>query len=470
MPWRGRTSSPLAGTLVAVAAVAACTLALYPLRSVAPVLSLGVLYLLAVLVVSSRYGLRHGIATAVASALAFNLFHIPPTGRLTVASSQNAVGLLAFLVAAVSAARISDLARRRAIDADERRREADLAAELARVLLGPGAVADALPVAARRIAQAFELPSAALELGAGPDAGARRCAFALRDGDEAVGTLSVGADVPEATLRRLQERVVPSLEALLAAALERADLQDEVVETAALRRGDVVKTALLRTVSHDLRSPLTAILTAGDALGAEHLEEEDRRELAAVVGEEAGRLRRLIDDLLDLSRLQAGAAVAHPEWTALEDVLRAAVADAGAEGRDDLVRLALDPGLPLVRVDAAQLERAVANVLGNALRHAGGHPVSVRARATGGRMLVRVVDRGPGIPPAQVERVFEPFFSAGTERTGGQRGSGLGLAIARGFVEAGGGRLWAESLPGQGASFVFELPLEPVPAAAGASA
>ncbi len=460
-------SAPL-GLLVAALAVAACTAAIFGLREVAPVLSLGVVYLVAVLAVSARFGLRLGLLTALASALAFNFFHIPPTGRLSIAGSENLVGLAAFLACAVLASTVSDIARTRAREAEERRREADLGAELARTLLGPEPLGSAVATAARRLAQALELPSAAIELRP-VEADARRLVFPLRSDARALGALVVPAGLPEPVLARLQRRVVPSLEAVLAAALEREELQGEVVETAALRRGDTVKTALLRTVSHDLRSPLTAIATAGEGLTAGSIADEDRRELAAVVTEEAARLTRLIDNLLDLSKLEAGAATAKREWTAIEDVLQAAVSDvmggAGSQARPHVstgdFSLSLDNELPLVRADAAQLERAFANVLENAARHAGGHPVSVRARAVGSRLVVRVVDRGPGIPSAQLERVFEPFFQAGR---GGARGSGLGLAIARGFVEANGGRLWVESLPGQGASFVCELPLE-VPAA-----
>ena len=274
-------------------------------------------------------------------------------------------------------------------------------------------------------------------------------------------TLLVPAGLPEDALRRLQERVVPSLEALLGAALEREALLGEVVETAALRRSDVVKTALLRAVSHDLRSPLTAIVAASDALESTTVTKEERAELSAVIGTEARRLARLVDQLLDLSRLEAGAAEPHEDWVSLEDVIRGAVEDiAAAPGT---LALSLDPHLPLVRADGAQLERAVANVLENAVRHSADHPVSVRARAIGGRVLVRVVDRGPGIPRVQQERVFEPFYRAGTEATG-HRGSGLGLAIARGFTEVNGGRIWVESLPGQGTSFVMEFPV-PAPGA-----
>ena len=183
--------------------------------------------------------------------------------------------------------------------------------------------------------------------------------------------------------------------------------------------------------------------------------------MAAVIGEEARRLSRLVDNLLDLSRLEAGSAEPRREWTSIEELIRTAVGELAA--RPDDFSLSIDRELPLVRVDPVQMERAFVNVLENARRHSGGHPVSVRARAVRGRVgervIVRVVDRGPGIPPAQLERVFEPFYRAGTA-AGGHRGSGLGLAIARGFTEASSGTLHVESLPGQGASFVFELPLE----------
>jgi two-component system sensor histidine kinase KdpD len=200
--------------------------------------------------------------------------------------------------------------------------------------------------------------------------------------------------------------------------------------------------------------------------------------MAAVIQEETRRLSRLVDNLLDLSRLEAGAAEPRTDWTSVEEMLRAAVRELGA-GADDF-SLAIDRELPLVSVDPVQMERSFANVLENARNYSGGHPVSVRARAVrslarapagdatspataqpraaGDRVIVRIVDRGPGIAPAQLERVFQPFYSAGTPGRR-HRGSGLGLAIARGFTEANGGTLHVESLPGQGATFVFELPI-----------
>ena len=464
----GRAQGPLlgdgppavaAGLAVAAASVAVITLVLFGVKEVAPVTSLGVLYLLAVLLVSAVWGAVLGVVTALASALAFNFFHLPPTGRFTIADSENWVALGVFLVAAAVASTLAQRARDRTAEAEQRRRESDLSAEMARLLLRGEQLSEALAAAAQRLAAALQLPSASIELSP-VEGDERRLVFPLREGPRQIGTLVLPAGLPEVTLRRLQERVIPALEAVLAAALERDELLAGVVETRALRRSDVVKTALLRAVSHDLRSPLTAILTAVEPLQAENVDDGDRRDLAGDIREEAIRLSRLIDNLLDLSRLEADAAEPRPEWTSVEEVIRSAVDE--LELPPDSFRLAISPDLPLVRADAAQLERAFANLFDNSARYSGGHPVSVRARAGHERILVRVVDRGPGIPPAQRERVFEPFYRAGTNASG-HRGSGLGLAIVRGFVEANGGRVSVESLPGQGTSFVVELPLEPVP-------
>jgi two-component system, OmpR family, sensor histidine kinase KdpD len=450
------------GVITALVAVALCTLIVYPLKHVAPVVALGVVYLPAVLVVSIVWGAWLGFVTAVISAAAFNFFQLPPTGEFTLKDSSNWVALGTFVVVAGLSSSLAELTRARTRDAEERRREADLAAEMARLLLKGNSLDEALATAAARLAAMLSLTSAAIELES-VDGDERSVAFPLREGTRRLGTLLVGADTSEESLRRLQERVVPALEALLSAALEREELLGGVVETASLRRADVVKTALLRAVSHDLRSPLTAISAAGEAVGSDALREDERKEMAAVIQEEARRLSRLVDNLLDLSRLEAGAAEPRREWISLEEVIGSALGEL-APGKDDFA-LSIDRDLPLVRADSAQLERAIVNVLENARRHSEGHTVSVRARAVrplageGGRLIVRVVDRGPGIPPAQLERVFEPFYRAGTAGTG-HRGSGLGLAIARGFTEANGGTLHVESLPEQGATFVFELPLE----------
>jgi two-component system, OmpR family, sensor histidine kinase KdpD len=434
------------GVLVAAGSIALTTALLFPLEDIAPAVSLGVLYLLPVLLISIVWGLWLGLATSLVAALAFNFFHIPPTGRFTIAEAENWVALAVFVVVAAVVSTLSELAGSRARDAERRRREADLAAELARLLLGTPEPRAALPGAAKRIADALDVDSAAVVL-EHVEGDERRAAIPLGDH----GTLVV----PAAAAEVARERVAPALEALLAAALERERLTREVVETSALRRSDEIKTAVLRSVSHDLRSPLTAIVAAAEALDSRTLDAADRAELTDTIAHESGRLTRLVDQLIDLSRLQAGAAEPRPDWTAVDEVIRAAVEDAGAIDR---VKLAIAPDLPLVRADATQLRRAFANLIENALRYSPEQPVSVRARVSGSRILIRVVDQGPGIPAVEQERIFMPFYGDG---------SGLGLAIVRGFVEANGGHVHVESLPGQGTSFVVELPLPaaaPVPA------
>ena len=446
------------GIAAAVGSVAAATAAVYALKSLAPVVSLSVVYLPAVLLVSAYWGLPLGIATSVLSAAAFNFFHVPPVGRFTISDSRNWVALGAFLTVAVAVSTIADLARSRALEADRRRAEADLAAALARELLAGSETSRALAGTARRVAEALGLSSASIELGVSRGEERRR-ALALSGADGIqVATLLVPRDLSGDAEQRLQAHVVPALGALVAIALRRDALQAEAVETAALRRSDDVKTAVLRAVSHDLRTPVTAIVAAGHALGSDSLTPGERTELSAAVVEEGEQLAALVDKLLDLSRLQAGRAEPRRDWVSLEDVVLAArdgLVDSGGE-----VRLSIDPDVPPVRADAAHLERAFANLIENALRYSGGQPVSVRVNRSGSRAVVRVVDQGPGIPPADRARIFEPFYRGTTKAREPWGGSGLGLAIAKGFVEANGGTISVDSLPGQGSSFVVSLPIE----------
>ena len=361
----GEPPSGWLGLLATLAAVAAGTLLVYPLKSVAPVVSLGVVYLPAILLISIVWGLRLGLLASVASAVAFNFFQIPPLHRFTIASEGDWVALAAFAIVAAVSSTVAGLARAQALEAERRREEAD-----------------------RALAQ------------------------------------------------------------LAALSRERDRMQEEMVEAEALRRSDELKTALLRSISHDLRTPLTSIIASGAALGSATPTAEERAELSAAIVAEGGRLSRLVENLLDMSRLEAGKAEPHREQVDLAEVLegaREANADSG------LVQLALDRDLPAVDADAAQLERAFANLIENAVRHGGGGPVTVTSRLTGGKIAVRVVDQGPGIPESEWERIFEPFQRVASGAGGG---SGLGLAIAKGFIEANGGEIAVESLPGQGSSFV----------------
>ena len=371
------------GVAAAALAVALATGVVYPLKEVAPAVSLGVVYIPGVLLISAVWGLRLGLVTAVISAVAFNFFHLPPLGRLDVRADHDLVALVVFAIVAVASGNLADLARAQAAESERRREEADRAlAELA-------------------------------------------------------------------ALERERER-----------------MQAEAIEAEAFRRSDELKTSLLRSVSHDLRTPLTTIIAAGSALDSPSATPSERRELSEAVVEEGHRLSRLVENLIDVSRLEAGKAAPRREPVALAEVLEAARRSIGSGG--ELVRLALDEDLPALSVDPAQIERAFANLLDNAVVHGAGEPVLVRSRLVGPRLIVRVVDRGPGIPESQRGHIFEPFYRA---PSGSGSGSGLGLAIAKGFVEANGGELEVESLPGQGTSFVvsFEAPA-PAPAPVDAEA
>lgn len=439
------------GVVVACLSVAAVTGALYGLKSVAPVVSLGVVYLVAVLVVSAYWGLWLGLATSLLSAAAFNFFHLPPVGRFTIADSRNWVALGAFVAVALVTSTVSELARARAADAERRRREADLAAAIARALLADSDPAGAYDDAAELVAGALGIGEVRIRPATVAPEGHER-AIPLLANDGQIATLIVAGRLAADVEERLTVQVVPVLAALTAIAMRREELQTEAVETEALRRSDDLKTALLRSVSHDLRTPLTAMLTAGHALGSPSLTEDERRDLSAAVVAEGETLTALVDKLLDLSRLQAGRAEPRLSSTSIEEVLATAAA-----GRGEF-QFALDPDLPALQVDATQLERAFANVLENAARHSGGHPVQVRGRVVGSRLVIRIVDRGPGVPESQRSLIFEPFYRAPGSQSRHQ-GAGLGLAIAKGFVEANGGRISVESLPGQGTSFVIEFPL-----------
>src|ERR1700761_8095642 len=269
------------------------------------------------------------------------------------------------------------------------------------------------------------------------------------------GTLAELARARAAESERRRVEADRALEEAAALAAERDRMREEAIEAEAVRRSDELKTSLLRAVSHDLRTPLTAIIAAGAALDSPSVTPAERHELSDAVVDEGQRLSRLVENLLDVSRLESGKAEPHRESVEVGDLLAAARESIGPYGEH--VRLSLDDDLPPLRGDPTQLERAFANLLENAVVHGEGQPVLVRSRLVGPRLVIRVVDRGPGIPENLRERIFEPFYRAPGAASGA--GSGLGLAIARGFIEANGGEVEVESLPGQGSSFVVTFPL-----------
>jgi two-component system, OmpR family, sensor histidine kinase KdpD len=266
----------------------------------------------------------------------------------------------------------------------------------------------------------------------------------------------VGRIVIEGHPRRfgsVGKRMLSALASLISVAIEHERLAEEAYQAEVFRRSDALKTAIIQAVSHDLRTPLATIETALGTLQEPRLvlAEADRVELLEAIGAEHARLKRLVENLLDLSRLQAGVAEPMLELWTIDQLFANALEDVEGAERVDVV---IARGLPVVRADGAQIQRVLVNLLENALKFSSQN-VNLRATSVGPELVIRVTNRGRGIPQAELARIFEPFQRVAGERV---NGAGLGLAIAKGFAEANDGRIWAESKLDQGASFVLALP------------
>jgi two-component system, OmpR family, sensor histidine kinase KdpD len=329
---------------------------------------------------------------------------------------------------------------------------------MAQLLLG-GGVGDALPLIGQRLSAVFELPWVSVSVEE-PTGNVRGEAIALVSKGQRLGTLVIPAGEPADVVGRLRERVVPALAAVLAVALDRERLVAEAVQTEGLRRSEAIKTAVLRAVSHDLRSPVTAMVAAGAAVRGPEVTPAERDELGSLVVQEGARLSRLIDDLLDLSKLEAHATATRLAECSVAELIDSALA---AQPADSPFEVHIESDVESVSADFAQVERALANLFENARRFSGAEPVVIRARRIGKSIVIRVVDRGPGVSPADRERIFDPFYRGSVQAGHSHAGSGLGLAIAKGFIEANGGRIWVESTPGAGAVFAVSLKAIPEP-------
>jgi two-component system sensor histidine kinase KdpD len=448
-------------------AVALAALLVALLEHVTSATSLGVVFALAVMFVAIRHGEVPAIATAFVSVLVLNFFFIEPRHRLTISDSRNVAALGVLLIAALVVGRLAAASRARASEAAlraeqaaAREREAMVLAEAASSLLAEPTTGDTALVGAR-MERALEAAGARLELTHAPSPHKGEIALPLRM-SEGSGWLYVDRGGP--WTRSEAERVVRALGELTEVAHLRARVADRVAEAEAARRADVAKTAIMHAISHDLRTPLTAITTAAGALTEHQLNDDDRRELASVVATEAHRLERMVADLLDLSRIEAGAVNPQTDWCDLADTIARAADQVRDQRGEHPIRIDLPEHLPLVRADATQLERVFTNLIDNAIKFSPpDQPVEVRGTAANGRVTIRIVDRGRGIPPAQQAQVFEPFVRG----RDAQPGSGLGLAICRGFVEANGGRITVQSRARDGSAFAVSFPVAPQPSIVG---
>jgi len=454
-----------------VLAVAAASGGVAALQSSTGVEGLAILYLLAVLAIAIRRGLVPALITAVLSSLTFNYFFLPPRHELAIAHSQDVVELVVLLIAAVVVGRLAAVARERAAEAEaraglaaDREREAKLLAEVASAILAGESVGAQLESIGKRIALATAAGRArvVIERVPAPRPDETTVPLHARAGNAWLYlTRDVGWE------RAAIERVAEPVGRLIDVAVERERVSERAADTEAARRAEVTKTAILHAISHDLRSPLTAITTAGSAL-ALGVSEAERAELIEVIETESARLAKLVDDLLDLSRIESGAVAPQADWCDLHDVVASAAAHVSGEGEHP-IEFRLPAELPLVRADAAQLERVFSNLIENAVKFSpAGAPVRITGGASAGRVAVRVADQGSGIPRRYRSQVFEPFFRGRGQGPGdlGPGGSGLGLAICRGFVEANGGRIVLQTGRDTGTIFTVSFPVAGQPASA----
>ncbi len=422
-----------------------------------------VVYFLATVVVALVGGLGPALVAAVFGGLLLNFFLTPPLYSFTIAAPENAVTVAAMILVAVLVALVVDRAARRAQQAARARAEGALLASFARTVLTR---TDPLPRLLEKVREAFGLGSVALLERVSGDtwvcvtsSGPMGCAtpddadvdVAVEEDLHLVGS---GRSLPAADRRLLE---VVGGQALLALRSQRAAAQAEQSR----RRAEAteIRSALLSAVGHDLRSPLTSIKAAAGSLRDPSLplSPDDRIELTATIEESVDRLAALVDNLLDSSRLAAGAVTPLLAPVGYDEVAVRALAGLDGAAR---VKVDIDETLPDVLADAGLLERVVANVVDNALRYAGGAPIVLRASAHNDRVELRIVDTGPGVSKRQREELFAPFRRLGaapSDRDGGS-GVGLGLSVARGFTEIMGGTLTAEDTPGGGLTVVISLP------------
>jgi two-component system sensor histidine kinase KdpD len=449
-----RIAGPVAGLVLPVLLTAILT----HTRGQLNLTSEALLMLLSVVGVACIGGVLSALLASVTASLLLNYYFIPPLGRFTIGETNNALALAVFAVLAVTVATIVDRSLRLSRRAARATAEAETLSSVAgSILRGDRGVA----VLLERTREAFGMDSAELVHRAGPDTDVDGAGVET-GADGARVAVAVGPDddlvLRGRTLAASERRVLIAFAGHVAAALERARLAEAAAEVEPVRAADRLRTALLAAVSHDLRTPLAGGWAAISSLRSRdvHFTEAERDELLATAEESLARLDRLVDNLLDMSRLQAGALTLDLRPTALAEVTPTALDTlTGTSGAAGITVRGLD-AVPDVRADPPLLERVVANLVANALRYSPqGSPVLVSASALGEHVELRIADHGPGVRPEDRDRVFEPFQRLGD--TDNTTGLGLGLALSRGLTEAMGGTLTPEETPGGGLTMVVSL-------------
>ncbi|HEY7362974.1 MAG TPA: sensor histidine kinase KdpD, partial [Methylomirabilota bacterium] len=486
---------------VAVVAVLLATSLAWLMFPFFAVSNLIMVYLLGVVAVATRWGRGPSLLASVLSVAAFDFFFVPPYLTFAVSDTEYLVTFVVMLLVAIVISTLTIRIRTQAEAAREREERTAALYAMSRELASTRGVEALLAIAVRHISEVFRsqvvvlLPDAGGRLAPGAggqyamDAnelgvsrwvyehrqlaglgtttlpGASALYLPLLASREPVGVLGVrpadrhALDAPE------QLHQLETFGNQMALAIERANLADEARDAHVRIESERLRNSLLSSVSHDLRTPLTTITGAITAIledGA-RLDAPTRRELLESAREEAERLNRLVQNLLEMTRLESGALQLHKEWHPLEEVIGAALSRLGKRLADRRVTTRVPPDLPLVPIDDVLIEQVLVNLLDNAVKYTPpGSPITIIATGTDRAVTVEVADRGPGLPPGDEDKVFEKFYR-GQPAVG--RGAGLGLAICHGIVRAHNGRIWAQNLPEGGVAFLFTLPLAETPPA-----
>ncbi len=486
--------------LRAALAVAAASLVSWAMLGRFDNLNLVMVYLLAVVFVATRYGRGPSIAAAIASVAVFDFLFVPPHFTFAVSDTQYLVTFTVMLVVGILVSTLAARARDAAELALQRERRTQALYALSRELTSLRTPREVAEAGARHVADLCDCPAAVfLPTPSGPlePIAASMPAFATETREQAVARWafdhgrSAGADtdtLPGATalyepllghrepqgvlaveiaparrpLAPDQRELLGALARQIAAPLERARVAAEAEQSRVAAESERLRSALLSSVSHDLRTPLAAITGATSAvLDTLPPSPSLARELVSTVLEEADRLNRLVRNLLDMTRLESGTLQPKREWHSLEEVVGSAIARVERQAGERRLDVRVEPDVPLVLIDAVLIEQAIVNLLENAVRHGGGAScVSVSVVRQGENAVVEVSDDGPGFPPEDAERIFDKFYRAASAP-----GAGLGLAIVRAIVTAHGGEVRAEPAQPRGARFVFTLPLAEAPPA-----
>lgn len=462
-------------------------------------------YLLVILITATASTVWVAIAVSILADLCLNYFFMAPIGTFTIADSQNWVALFVFFAVSVVASNLSTAVRNRASEATARGDELARLFDLSRDVLLTTDSREAMAQLARFVSRRFDLAFAAiclprpsgweiidggvlhLHLAPGPLSQALSDASAVVEFDARsrtysghqtmtvdghavrlvplrVGTKAVG--LLAASGRTVEPGTLDALAGVVAIAIERVQLLDERHAAEMARQSEALKSALLASLGHDLRTPLTAIRVAASNLQASWLGEDDRREQSDLILVEVERLNRLFQNILEMARLEAGGVIADLEWVHPSEIVEAALDQVEHTIRCHPVDVDSDSEL-LVRVDPRLTASALAHLLENAAQYSPtGSPIAVGVTVSSEELLIRVRDRGPGIDPVDLSYLFERFYR-GREAKQRASGTGMGLAICRGVLSAEGGRVWADNRPDGGAEFCIAVPAASRPAAAG---